>query len=66
MSKLAELLVQKAKLEKEIEDAEAAAKHDGIKEIVDLANRYGISYAELKPHMTKRRKRRTKAEIAAG
>ncbi len=66
MSKLAELLAQKAKLEKEIEAAKVAEQADAIKQIVELAASYGISYADLKPHMTKRRKRRTKAEIAAG
>jgi DNA-binding protein H-NS len=66
MSKLAELLAQKAKLEKEIEAAKVAEQEGAIKQIVELAASYGISYADLKPHMTKRRKRRTKAEIAAG
>ena len=66
MSKLAELLAQKAKLEKEIEAAKVAEQEGAIKQIVELAASYGISYADLKIHMTKRRKRRTKAEIAAG
>ena len=65
MSKLAELLAQKAQLEKQIEAAKAAEQADAIKQIVELATSYGISYADLKPHLTKRRKRRTKAEIAA-
>ena len=65
MSKLAELLTQKAKLEKEIEAAKVAEQADAIKQIVELASSHGISYADLKPHMTKRRKRRTKAEIEA-
>ena len=65
MSKLAELLAQKAQLEKQIEAAKNAEQADAIKQIVELASTYGISYADLKPHMTKRRKRRTKAEIAA-
>lgn len=58
MSKLAELLAQKAQLEKQIEAAKAAEQADAIKQIVELAKSYGISYADLKPHMTKRRKRR--------
>jgi hypothetical protein len=66
MSKLAELLAQKAQLEKQIEAAKTAEQADAIKQIVTIAGEYGITYAELKPHMTKRRKRRTKAEIAAG
>lgn len=63
MSKLAELLEQKEQLEKQIEAAKVAEQADAIKQIVELAKTYGISYADLKPHMTKRRKRRTKAEI---
>lgn len=66
MSKLAELLAQKAQLEKQIEAAKTAEQADAIKQIVAIAGEYGISYADLKPHLTKRRKRRTKAEIAAG
>jgi len=65
MSKLAELLVQKEQLEKKIEAAKVAEQSDTIKQIVELAKQYGISYADLKPHMTKRRKRRTKAEMKA-
>jgi hypothetical protein len=65
MSKLAELLAQKVQLEKQIEAAKVAEQADAIKQIVDLATSYGITYSELKPHMTKRRKRRTKAEIDA-
>lgn len=62
MSKLAELLAQKEQLEKQIEAAKVAEQADAIKQIVELAKAYGISYADLKLHMTKRRKRRTKAE----
>lgn len=65
MSKLAELLAQKEQLEKQIEAAKVAEQADAIKQIVELAKSYGISYADLKPHMTKRRKRRTKTEIKA-
>lgn len=65
MSKLAELMAKKAELEKQIEAAKQAEQADAIKQIVELAKAYGISYAELKPYMTRRRKRRTKAEIAA-
>lgn len=65
MSKLAELLAQKAQLEKQIEAAKNAEQAEAIKQIVELAKAYGITYADLKPHMTKRRKRRTKAEIEA-
>ena len=65
MSKLGELLAQKEQLEKQIEAAKTAEQADAIKQIVELATSYGISYADLKPHMTKRRKRRTKAEIEA-
>jgi len=65
MGKLAELLAKKAELEKQIEAAKKAEQTDAIKQIVELAKTYGISYAELKPHMTRRRKRRTKAEIEA-
>jgi len=65
MSKLAELMAKKAELERQIEAAKQAEQADAIKQIVDLAKSYGISYADLKPHMTKRRQRRTKAEIAA-
>jgi hypothetical protein len=66
MSKLAELMAKKAELEKQIEAAKTAEQADAIKQIVAIAGEYGITYAELKPHMTKRRKRRTKAEIEAG
>lgn len=65
MSKLAELLAQKEQLEKQIEAAKVAEQADAIKQIVELAKSYGISYSDLKPHMTKRRKRRTKTEIQA-
>lgn len=65
MSKLADLLAQKAQLEKQIEAAKQTEQADAIKQIVELAKAYGISYADLKPHMTRRRKRRTKAEIEA-
>ena len=43
MSKLAELLAQKAQLEKQIEAAKAAEQADAIKQIVELAKSYGIS-----------------------
>lgn len=65
MSKLKELLAKKAELEKQIEAAKTAEQADAIQQIVELAKTYGISYADLKPHLTRRRKRRTKAEIAA-
>lgn len=65
MSKLEELLAQKEQLEKQIEAAKIAEQADAINKIIELAKAYGISYADLKPHMTKRRKRRTNAEIAA-
>jgi len=66
MSILAELLAQKAQLEKQIEAAKVAEQHGAIKQIVELAQSYGITYADLKPHMIKqRRKRRTRAEIEA-
>lgn len=65
MSKLAELLAQKEQLEKDIAAARAAEQANVIKQIVTLATSHGISHADLKPHMTKRRKRRTKAEIEA-
>lgn len=58
MSKLAELLAKKAELEKQIEAAKTAEQADAIKQIVEVAKTYGISYADLKPHMTRRRKRR--------
>lgn len=65
MSKLAELMAKKAELEKQIEAAKQAEQAHAITQIVELAKTYGITYAELKPHMTRRRQRRTKAEIAA-
>lgn len=65
MGVLAELMAKKAELEKQIEAAKQAEQADAIKQIVELAKTYGITYAELKPHMTKRRQRCTKAEIAA-
>ena len=43
MSKLAELLAQKAQLEKQIDAAKAAEQADAIKQIVELAKSYGIS-----------------------
>lgn len=65
MSKLAELMAKKAELEKQIEAAKQAEQADAITQIVELAKTYGITYAELKPHLTRRRQRRAKAEIAA-
>jgi DNA-binding protein H-NS len=65
MSKVAELLAKKAELEKQIEAARTAEQAEAIKQIVQLAKTCGISYADLKPHMTRRRQRRTKAEIEA-
>ncbi len=65
MSKLAELLAQQKELEKAIEAAKAAEQADAIKQIIELCAVYDISYADLKPHIIKRRKRRTKAEIDA-
>lgn len=63
MSKLAELMAKKAELEKQIEAAKQAEQADAIKQIVELAKSYGISYAQLKPHMTRPRKRRAKVEV---
>ena len=60
MTKLADLLAQKAELEKKIEAAKVAEQAGAIKQIVEMAAAYGISYADLKPHMTKRRQRRVK------
>jgi hypothetical protein len=65
MSTLDELLAQQKELEKQIAAAKAAQQSGAIKEIVDLAKKYDISYADLKPHMVKRRKRRTREEIEA-
>jgi DNA-binding protein H-NS len=66
MTTLAELLAQKAQLEKQIEAAKTAEQTGAIKQIVAIAGEYGITYADLKPHMIKqRRRRRTRAEIEA-
>ena len=65
MSKLAELLAQKVDLEKKIEAAKIAEQADAIKQIVDITSEYGITHAQLKPHMTKRRKRRSNTLINA-
>lgn len=65
MSKLADLLAQQKELEKQIEAARAAEQADAFKQIAEICSQYGITYAQLKPVLTKRRKRRTKAEIEA-
>jgi acetolactate synthase small subunit len=65
MATLDELLAQQKELEKQIAAAKAAQQSGAFKEIVDIAKKYDISYADLKPHMVKRRKRRTREEIEA-
>lgn len=58
MATLDELLKQKDELEKQILAAQAAERVGAIKEIVAICIRYGIKYADLKPHMTKQRAKR--------
>lgn len=65
MSTLDELLAQQKELEKQIATARASQQSSAIREIVEIARKHGISYADLKAHMVKRRKRRTQAEVAA-
>ena len=65
MSKLDELLKQKAEIERQIEAAKMAERGVAIEEIVAICGRYGITYAMLKERLTTKRKRRTKAEIEA-
>ncbi len=65
MSTLAELLKQKEDLDKQIAAAQATERASAIKEIVAICNRYGIRYADLKPHMTKQRAKRG-AKTAGG
>ena len=65
MSKFEELLAQQKELEKQIEAARAAEQADALKQIAEICQKYSITYAQLKPVLTKRRKRRTKAEIEA-
>lgn len=65
MSKLEELLAQRIELEKAIEAAQKAEQADALKQIAEICQKYSITYAQLKPVLTKRRKRRTKAEIEA-
>lgn len=65
MNTLAELLKQKEDLEKQIAAAQNAERADAIKEIVSICGRYGIKYADLKPHLTKQRAKRG-AKAATG
>lgn len=65
MSKLDELLAQQEKLQKQIDDARAAEQTEALQQIAGICEKYKITYAQLKPVLTKQRKRRTKAEIAA-
>lgn len=65
MSKLNDLLAQQKELEKQIAAARAAEQADAFKEIADICKAHNITYAQLKPVLTKQRKRRTKAEIEA-
>jgi DNA-binding protein H-NS len=58
MATLVELLKQKEDLDKQIAAAQTAERAGAIKEIVAICGRYGIKYADLKPHMTKQRAKR--------
>lgn len=58
MATLEELLKQKDELDKKIEAARSAERAKSILEIVAMCERYGIKYADLKPHMTKQRAKR--------
>ena len=58
MATLDELLKQKDELDKKIEAARGAERAKSILEVVAMCERYGIKYADLKPHMTKQRAKR--------
>ena len=58
MATLDELLKQKDELDKTIEAARSAERAKSILEVVAMCERYGIKYADLKPHMTKQRAKR--------
>lgn len=65
MSKLDDLLAKRDELEKQIEAARATEQADALKQIANICKAHRITYAQLKPVLTKQRKRRTKAEIEA-
>jgi DNA-binding protein H-NS len=65
MATLDELLKQKDELEKKIETARSAERAKTILEVVATCERYGIKYADLKPHMTKQRAKRGSKAVAS-
>ena len=65
MATLAELLKQKEDLEKQIAAAQTAERAGAIKEIVAICGRYGIKHSDLKPHLTRPRKKRATSDSAA-
>ncbi len=57
MSKLEELLAAKEKLEAEIEAARAELQAEAFRQIVAICKQHKISYAQLKPVLTRQRKK---------
>ncbi|AVA12461.1 H-NS family nucleoid-associated regulatory protein [Sphingopyxis sp. MG] len=61
MATLAELLKQKEDLDKQIAAAQTAERAGVIKDIVAKCKEHGIKFADLKPHMTRPRKKKGEA-----
>ena len=61
MSKLDDLLAKRDELDKQIEAAREAEKAGALTQISEICKAYKISYADLKPVLTKQRKSKTKA-----
>lgn len=66
MATLAELLKQKAELERKIEEARNVEREGVILQVVETCKEHGIKYADLKPHMTKQRAKRGSKTAASG
>jgi len=62
MSTVEELKAQREALDRRIKEAEQAEQSGAIKQIVEICRAHKISYAQLKPHMTKQRKPRKRRE----
>ena len=62
MSTVAELKAQMEALQKRIKEAEKEEQKGAINEVVAICKKHGISYAQLKDHLTKKR---SKADAAS-
>jgi len=65
MGTVAELKAEIDALQKRLKEAEKAEQSDAIKKVVEICKTHGISYAQLKPHLTKQRKPRKQAAADA-